>query len=616
MSLLSMKDVSTGSASRCQSRRSCIVAFVIAVELLNFHVIARGEIIVRGWYNVSSVPIVQEIDAAYQKAHKDRSLTVDFDDRATFSGFATETKPFDVLITPAPAGEFYAKAMSFSFPMGTPQPEVFVVGQRKLAVAINPQNPIAILTRDQICKILSAENQQLDWDTLGGRHLPIRCFGESGKSWCRDIIESRCMRYYVQKPGYTEGREHPFRNDITECIDGDDVISKVSHDSSAIGFFQYRGQHFSGVKVIPIADKDGKPPVALREGSFVQDDYPLAEPILLYLHPKAPAAAKKFCEFAVGPEGTAVAAKYGVITPYAQAQAEADAREALVKEGHGPIIRVVGPASGKGIAEDVATAYVRAGTVARVQYGGLNDQTTMDAFLRGRDLLIMDCESALRLYDENRKPWDTLAGSVVDSVGNKVGISRYYLGSRAVGIAVNSLSKLRSLTSEQIRSAFATGKLPAATTAPLGTADVNCYGPDQPDPMFYAFYQKLEFRDAGRLQRKTDTAEVVRALSGDPAGIGFVNLAELPPDLSKAGIKLLAIGDPQNAVQPTDENILKGVYPLVQYWDVYVHPQANEDSRKFVQFMTAPDRCEDILRKNGLLPSQTPSDVNDPGKTR
>ena len=63
---------------------------------------------------------------------------------------------------------------------------------------------------------------------------------EADKSWCRWALLAWCLQYVIQKPGYKILAHHPFRDDITDCVDGDEVVAKVKRDPRGIGFFQYR----------------------------------------------------------------------------------------------------------------------------------------------------------------------------------------------------------------------------------------------------------------------------------------------------------------------------------------------------------------------------------------
>lgn len=89
------------------------------------------------------------------------------------------------------------------------------------------------------------------------------------------------------------------------------------------------------MKAVKIARDADSGAVAPSLATVIDADYPLAEPLLLFRHPDSPAAAAAFCEFAVGPEGAQIAARHGLITPWAQRQYEGNKRLAEMKAGKG-----------------------------------------------------------------------------------------------------------------------------------------------------------------------------------------------------------------------------------------------------------------------------------------
>lgn len=99
------------------------------------------------------------------------------------------------------------------------------------------------------------------------------------------------------------------REDFEKLDDADDVIAKVQRDRNAIGFILHEGEPPSGVKVVPVMATPDASVVALKEGKFIQPEYPLAEWLVLYLRPDASPQARAFFEFATSEAGAKIAAK-------------------------------------------------------------------------------------------------------------------------------------------------------------------------------------------------------------------------------------------------------------------------------------------------------------------
>ncbi len=433
---------------------------------------------------------------------------------------------------------------------------------------VNARNPLATISIDQIGSLLQSEDMR--WQAMGGNREVVNCYAEGGKSWSRNLVRLRCMGFSEQGDGYTTHGYRPFREDMVECFDAAEVIRKVARDPQGIGFLQYYNQDLKGAKLLTISDSPDAEPVSLREGLFVQREYPLAEPLLLYLHPDAPPLARAFCEFAVSPAGAAIAAKQEIITPVAQAAYEGELRIARMKQGQGVPISAAGTTQATALMNALAMDYVRRESLIQLKYSGQKELWAVNEFLRGGELLILTMPIDKMDLKAAKPKWDELARPRV-KVGHQRAmtdpIEEHIVAARAVAIVVHSLNRIDALTLDQVKAIF-TGQvkdwriLAAFDASHDGATAIQCYGTDQSDPSFELFYQLADHRDFGRrLERKRDSQEVMSALSMDVNGIAFVDAAALPRDLDKRGIKLLGISDGDTMHYPTVAAALDGGYP-------------------------------------------------------
>jgi len=149
------------------------------------------------------------------------------------------------------------------------------------------------------------------------------------------------------------------------------------------------------VKVLSVAKSPSEKPIAIAEYPSIQSDYPLAEPLVLYLHPTRPKAARQFCEYAIGPDGSAIAATFGLVTPYVQRQAETEARLAELKSGRGVRLSSIGIGGGSKAVPDLAVEYVKAKAVVQMGYAATDsDVAAVGAFVRaGAEATSMPAEA-------------------------------------------------------------------------------------------------------------------------------------------------------------------------------------------------------------------------------
>ncbi len=518
-----------------------------------------------------------------------------------------------------------AALLSKTFVAGKAQPKQYLVAQGKVAVIVHIDNPIKIMTLAQVDQLLGFSGKDECWTDLRGSNTSaVRCYGEGVDSASRIIMRHACMMLGPEHPtGY-----HLYRKDFTACADGDEVIMKVQHDINGIGFIQYQGQPLVSVKLLAIGATEQGPFIALKLGRFMQQDYPLAEPLMLYLRPNAPDLAREFCEFAVSEKGSEILGQGGFITPRANAKAEADERVAQMKQGKGDPIKATGSIHGTFLMNDLAFEYTKTKAAVQLKYTARLEREAVGEFLNGQDVLVSNGPvKGEELPYLLKGKWEALMGSSTgilpvkksptggtvmtpSPTGKMPVLPDHCIAVRAVAIVVHGMSKLDALTTDQVRAIF-TGKVSdwkvlAAVAGDVKHSDIHCYGVDRPDPAFELFYQKLDLRDLGRLERKHSAAEVLEALAMDSQGIAFVNLADLPSDPAKfkqLGVKVLAIGEGNQAVHPDIGAIMDGRYSLAERLYLYGNPHASAAAKAFVAYITSPDVGAEVFVKDGFMPT-------------
>jgi ABC-type phosphate transport system substrate-binding protein len=533
-------------------------------------------------------------------------------------------------------------------------PTAALVGQAKSAVIVHEENVVRGLSVGQIQKVLMETGRDVDWATLGGSGGKVKCFGESQKCGSRQLLRRSCLQYERKDSGYLTRCFYAFRKDFVECADTEEVVKKVRQDRAAIGFVLWAGQAIKGVKVLPIRLQDSGPLVSLKEGPWIQEDYPLSEKLILYVHPSKPAAAVRFAEFAVGPEGSAIAEKAGLFTPYMQRQAEARVRLDEAKTGKGVRIALVGPSGCGRFVEESANDYVRAAALVQTGFSAADtDMPAVGAFVSqigaAKEILLLEDRPGDRALGAYGKRWNDLAPAECMFAG------------RAAAVVVSAGSKLDSLTAKQVQSVFSGEAkdwqtLGTGPTAPAA-GRITRYGLPGHEQAARVFYKEcLPAEKMAAVTTKKDSAEVLSAVAGDPQGIGFIDLATLlsvaggpatqpavamgsygqgakiPPGMAgilaseeaivtaakKAGVKVLAIrvgtGASAKDVTPSAENIRTGMYPFAQRLFLYVHPKASDTAKDFAKFIATCGQSEaspytdtvkavaETYRKHGLIP--------------
>jgi ABC-type phosphate transport system substrate-binding protein len=254
-----------------------------------------------GWAN----RVVQDQAKAFGRDDEHASVTVAaWKDEQNVEQFIAGKLGCEVLFHRALPSGAEQKALTARWPHAGKQPEVFLVGQVRIAVAVNRGNPVKHVTLTQIRDLLRIDGHGKQWREVGGGAGAIKPYGEGQFAVSRVVMRSACMMVGPSRPRAS----YAYREEYEECPDGDGVLERLRTDRNGIGFFLYSGQEIPPhVKLLAVAKSADSEPVALEIAPVIQKDYPLAELLVLYLRPDASPESKAFCEFAMSPAGAAIA---------------------------------------------------------------------------------------------------------------------------------------------------------------------------------------------------------------------------------------------------------------------------------------------------------------------
>lgn len=167
-----------------------------------------------------------------------------------------------------------------------------------LAVFVYRDNPLASLSVDQLRRIYTGETSRWGELGLGGAWAKraVHAYGvERGtplaQSFQRNAMEGAA--FGAAMTGFPQSR---------------DVVNKVASDPAAIGFAAAM-RALPGVRVVPLAPRDGGAPVALTEANLLAGRYPLDRFLLVYARAPLSPVAREFLRLMLSREGqSAIAA--------------------------------------------------------------------------------------------------------------------------------------------------------------------------------------------------------------------------------------------------------------------------------------------------------------------
>ena len=168
----------------------------------------------------------------------------------------------------------------------------------------------------------------------------------------------------------------------------------------------------------------------------------------------------------------------------------------------------------------------------------------------------------------------------------------------ALAVFVNEKNPVKELSIEQLAGVY-TGKITNWQQLGGPNAPMVLYGRENSSGTYEYFKEhvlnKADF--APRTQTLQGTAAVINAVAQDANGIGYGGIA-YAQRVRAVGVKANASAP---AVEPKEENVANGTYPISRKLFFYWIPGRNEQLEQFVQWATTPE-AQTLVEKVGYFP--------------
>lgn len=176
--------------------------------------------------------------------------------------------------------------------------------------------------------------------------------------------------------------------------------------------------------------------------------------------------------------------------------------------------------------------------------------------------------------------------------------ARQILGVNVVAVVSHPASPLGSVTYDQLIGVFCSGAIDDWSDFGLEPGPIRAWAPN-----LTASGERVVFEDffcgphgMAETVRTGTLAEVRGAVEGDPAAIAFVSLAQ------RAGKVLGLRPEPTAAsIAPTQQNVIRGSYPLYHDLYLYVRGDADAATRDFAAWSIGPNG-QDIVDESRFVP--------------
>ena len=180
------------------------------------------------------------------------------------------------------------------------KPQEFVVGRDGIAIIINPENPISVLTMQQLKEIFTGE--VTNWKDVGGNDQPILVFSRESSSGTYVFFQE----HVLDKADYTQS---------ARLLPGTSaLVQGVSADKGGVGYVGLGfAEHGENIKAVLVAADSQSEAVTPSEETVRLGLYPIARPLYLYTKGAPTGLAEDFIDFSLSDKGQQIVKETGYV---------------------------------------------------------------------------------------------------------------------------------------------------------------------------------------------------------------------------------------------------------------------------------------------------------------
>ncbi len=201
------------------------------------------------------------------------------------------------------------------------------------------------------------------------------------------------------------------------------------------------------------------------------------------------------------------------------------------------------------------------------------------------------------LCNASRKIKSAEQGKCIEAFGKRP--TEYKVALDGLSVYVSAENGVKELTLEQLELIF-TGKIKNWKGVGGNDAPITVYSRENSSGTYEFFKEHvLKGKDfAASAQTMPGTAAVLQAVAKDKNGIGYGGAAY------GAGAKHIAIkkDDASAAIEPTEENVVNGAYPIWRHLFIYVNPALDKgDIATYLSWIRS-DAGQKVVKEVGYFP--------------
>lgn len=183
-------------------------------------------------------------------------------------------------------------------------PVEHVIARDAIAVIVNPENPVKQLTLKQISDIYSGKTT--NWKEVGGDDRPIVKLSRETNSGTHVYFLETVLRLGLKDD------KTLFSMDTLLLPSSEGIIAEVRQNPNAIGY-DGLGYVPDDLKMIAIAEKEGKAYVLPSIPTVNDKSYPIARDLYMYTNGQPEGLLKEYLDWIMSPEAQQIVADLGFV---------------------------------------------------------------------------------------------------------------------------------------------------------------------------------------------------------------------------------------------------------------------------------------------------------------
>jgi len=185
------------------------------------------------------------------------------------------------------------------------KPVEHVVGFDALAIYVHKDNPLDVISLEELAEIYGENGKIKKWSQLGvklpGSNKEITCIGRQNNSGTYTFFREHVL-----------GNNRDYKANLLSQNGANDVVLLVTKTPTAIGY-SGMGYKTDDVKVLKLASKKGEPGVEPTLENAKNGSYPLTRPLQIYSRGEVRGEVKKYLDWIYSPEGQEIVEKEGYV---------------------------------------------------------------------------------------------------------------------------------------------------------------------------------------------------------------------------------------------------------------------------------------------------------------